>query len=104
MKLPRRLTVWYICIYSTIYEDDCTTSSKQATKTKCSTKYEEKCETVTETSYEEQCSTEYSDQCRGQGYSRRCSKVPQETCRQVPVETEKEECKQVDMKAMFSNA
>merc|ERR1711874_365888 len=71
----------------TVYETSYTTVTEQ----KCSTPYETKCET----SYEEECETSYKELCFGHGFKRKCEKIPQRSCTEVPVKKPVSHCNKV---------
>ena len=93
----------------TTYETQCTTETVEEPIETCTTPLQEVCITATETSYSQQCSTSYATKCyrarnkRGTKKNREttessstssvtCHKVPQQSCKKVPVAGKVEKC------------
>merc|ERR1711892_726915 len=104
---PKCRTVYdttYRTTYETSYKEECSTSYEKACSTsykteykteykqECSTSYEKQCSTSYETSYKQECSTSYKEECSGYGYHKKCHKVPQQHCTQVPVQKPVQQC------------
>merc|ERR1712223_1756401 len=71
----------------TVYKTEYKTVYETSYKPKCSVTYSEACKTVYvtdyKTAYKEECSTTYTDQCYGDGYHKKCHKVPHQNCQEV---------------------
>merc|ERR1711892_1586027 len=82
---PKCRTV-YDTTYRTTYETSYKAEYKTEYKQQCDTFYEQVCKPTYRTEYKQECSTSYEEECSGYGYHKKCHKVPQQHCTQVPVQ------------------
>merc|ERR1712106_802228 len=95
----------------TTFETQCATQTIEEPVETCTTPLQEVCITASETSYSQQCSTSYATKCYQTTRNKRgtkkkkekensqtteasveCRKVPQQSCKKVPVKGQVEKC------------